>query len=79
VSRPSHGSAKDKTTDLLRTGSSALAGLSFYTYYSGMNQLRAQRKAIEMSKSKYKFHSRQLGIIGISASLFSLAWYRILN
>ena len=44
-----------------------------------MNQLKAQRKAIEMSKSKYKYGSRQLGIVSISATLVGLAWYRMFN
>jgi hypothetical protein len=61
------------------TGAVALGGLGTYTYVSGMRQLRAQRKAIELSKSKYKYSSRQAGIVSISATLMGLAWYRMLN
>jgi hypothetical protein len=32
-----------------------------------------------MSKSKYKYGSRQLGIVSISATLFGLAFYRMIN
>ncbi|ETN41553.1 uncharacterized protein HMPREF1541_03489 [Cyphellophora europaea CBS 101466] len=60
-------------------GSTALASLGFYTYYSGMRQLREQRRVIEMSKSRYKYNSRQLGIVSISATLIGLGWYRMVN
>jgi hypothetical protein len=60
-------------------GSTALTGLGFYTYYSGMSQLRAQRQAIQLSKSKYKYSSRQLGILSISATFVGLGIYRMLN
>jgi len=60
-------------------GSTAFVSLGGYTYYSGMQQLRAQRQAIELSKSKYKYGSRQLGIVTLSATLFSLGIYRMFN
>ncbi|KAK5057473.1 hypothetical protein LTR84_011473 [Exophiala bonariae] len=60
-------------------GSTAFVSLGGYTYFSGMQQLRAQRTAIELSKSKYKYGSRQLGIITLSATLVSLGFYRMLN
>jgi hypothetical protein len=44
-----------------------------------MQELRAQRQAIELSKSKYKYGSRQLGIVTLSATLFSLGIYRMFN
>lgn len=60
-------------------GSTALVSLGGYTYYSGMQQLKQQRKAIELSKSKYKYGSRQLGIVSLSATLFGLGIYRMFN
>jgi hypothetical protein len=60
-------------------GSTALVSLGGYTYYSGMQQLRLQRKAIELSKSRYKYGSRQLGIITLSATFISMGIYRMFN
>ncbi|EXJ88786.1 hypothetical protein A1O3_01850 [Capronia epimyces CBS 606.96] len=60
-------------------GSTALVSLGGYTYYSGMQQLKQQRKVIELSKSKYKYGSRQLGIVSLSATLFGLGIYRMVN
>ena len=60
-------------------GSTALVSLGGWTYYSGMQQLRLQRKVIEMSKSKYKYGSRQLGIVTLSATFISMGIYRMLN
>ncbi|KEF62916.1 uncharacterized protein A1O9_00890 [Exophiala aquamarina CBS 119918] len=60
-------------------GSTALVSLGGYTYFSGMQQLRAQRRVIELSKSKYKYGSRQLGILTLSATLVSLGFYRMIN
>jgi len=53
--------------------------LGGYVYFSGMQQLRAQQKAIELSKSKYKYGSRQLGIVSLSATLVGLGIYRMFN
>lgn len=64
---------------LILVGSTALVSLGGWTYYSGMQQLRLQRKAIEMSKSKYKYGSRQLGILTLSATFVSMGIYRMLN
>jgi len=61
------------------TGSTALVSLGGYTYYSGMRQLKLQRRAIELSKSKYKYGSRQLGILTLSATLCGMGIYRMLN
>ena len=61
------------------TGSTALVSLGGYTYYSGMSSLRMQRKAIELSKSRYKYGSRQMGIVGISATLVGMGVYRMFN
>lgn len=60
-------------------GSTALTSLGGYTYYSGMQQLRAQRTVIELGKSKYKYGSRQLGIVSLSATLVGLGIYRMFN
>jgi len=60
-------------------GSTAFVSLGGYTYFSGMQQLRAQRQAIELSKSKYKYGSRQLGIVSLSATLLGLGVYRMFN
>jgi len=60
-------------------GSTALVSLGGYTYFSGMQQLRAQRKAIELSRSKYKYGSRQLGIVSLSGTLVALGIYRMFN
>ncbi|OAP65605.1 hypothetical protein AYL99_01577 [Fonsecaea erecta] len=58
-------------------GSTAFVALGGYTYFSGMQQLRARQKAIELSKSKYKYGSRQLGILSLSATLVGLGIYRM--
>ncbi|KAJ9620659.1 uncharacterized protein PV06_04639 [Exophiala oligosperma] len=74
--------AFDKDDDCLSCrvlGSTALTSLGVYTYYSGMQQLRTQRKVIELSKSKYKYGSRQLGIVSLSATLVGLGIYRMFN
>jgi len=60
-------------------GSTALVSLGGYTYYTGMKNLKAQRKVIEMSKSKYKYGSRQLGILTLSATLVGMGLYRTFN
>jgi len=60
-------------------GSTALVSLGGYTYFSGMQQLRAQRKAVELSRSKYKYGSRQLGILSLSGTLVALGIYRMFN
>ena len=63
----------------IHLGSTAMVSLGGYTYFSGMNQLKAQRQVIELSKSKYKYGSRQLGILSLSATLVSLGIYRMFN
>ena len=60
-------------------GSTALVSLGGFTYYTGMKNLRLQRQAIELSRSKYKYGSRQLGIVGLSATLLGLGLYRTFN
>jgi hypothetical protein len=85
MSRPRYESpqrvARTKhTADMVRnTGSTALVSLGGYTYFTGMKNLRLQQKAIEMSKSKYKYGSRQLGILMISATLVGMGLYRTFN
>ncbi|KIX95313.1 uncharacterized protein Z520_08830 [Fonsecaea multimorphosa CBS 102226] len=72
--------AFDKQQDCLSCrvlGSTAFVGLGGYTYFSGMQQLRARQKAIELSRSKYKYGSRQLGILSLSATLVGLGIYRM--
>jgi hypothetical protein len=61
------------------TGSTALVSLGGYTYYSGMKGLRERQHIIEMSKSKYKYGSRQLGILMLSGSLIGMGLYRTFN
>ena len=60
-------------------GSTAFVALGGYTYFTGMKSLREQRKAIELSKSRYKYGSRQLGILSLSATLVGLGLYRTFN
>jgi hypothetical protein len=60
-------------------GSTALVSLGGYTYYSGMKTLRERRQIIEMSKSKYKYGSRQLGILMLSGTLIGMGLYRTIN
>ena len=60
-------------------GSTAFVALGGYTYFAGMKNLQGQRKLIEKSKSRYKYGSRQLGILSLSASLVGLGLYRMLN
>ena len=64
---------------LLLSGSTAFVLLGGYTYFSGMNHLKAQRTAIMKSKSKYKYGSRQLGILTISATLVGLGIWRMVG
>lgn len=60
-------------------GSTALVSLGGYTYFSGMKSLRERRQIIEMSKSKYKYGSRQLGILMLSGTLVGMGLYRTIN
>jgi len=60
-------------------GSTALISLGGYTYVTGMKNLRQQRQAIELSKSRYKYGSRQLGTVIISATLVGMGLYRTFN
>ncbi|BCR82999.1 uncharacterized protein ACHE_10401A [Aspergillus chevalieri] len=74
--------AEDTYDDCLScrvTGSAAFVGLGVYSYYTGMNNLRQQEKAIMQSASKYKMGSRQLGIATISATLVGMGIWRALN
>lgn len=61
------------------TGSTAFVGLGGYTYFTGMKNLRDRQKLIEASKSRYKYGSRQLGILTLSATLVGLGLYRTFN
>lgn len=61
------------------TGSTAFVALGGYTYFTGMKNLRRQRRLIEASKSRYKYGSRQLGILSLSATLIGLGLYRTFN
>ncbi|KAK4946563.1 hypothetical protein LTR10_014415 [Elasticomyces elasticus] len=70
---------KDDCLSCRIVGSTALTSLGGYVYFSGMQQLRAQQKAIELSRSKYKYGSRQLGIVSLSATLVGLGIYRMFN
>lgn len=60
-------------------GSTAFVTLGGYTYFAGMKNLRERRKMIELSKSRYKYGSRQLGILSLSATLVGLGLYRTFN
>ena len=60
-------------------GSTAFVALGGYSYFSGMKSLRERRRVIEMSASRYKYGSRQLGIMGLSATLVGLGLYRTFN
>lgn len=66
-------------TEGLLTGSAAFIGLGVYSYYTGMNNLRKQEKAIMQGPTKYKMGSRRLGIAAISASLIGLGVWRAFN
>ncbi|KAJ9651854.1 hypothetical protein H2198_008886 [Neophaeococcomyces mojaviensis] len=59
--------------------STALVSAGGWTYFSGMKQLRERQKLIEKSRSKYKYGSRQLGIVTLSATFVGLGIYRMLN
>lgn len=78
---PQRAACTKHTADIVvhNTGSTALVSLGGYTYFTGMKNLRLQQKAIEMSKSKYKYGSRQLGILTISATLVGMGLYRTFN
>ena len=56
-----------------------MTSLGIYTYHSGMKNLEAQRAIIQASKSKYKYGSRQLGIVTISLSLVGAGLWRAIN
>jgi hypothetical protein len=60
-------------------GSTALVSLGGYTYFSGMKGLRERRQLIELSKSRYKSGSRQLGILMLSGALVGVGLYRTVN
>jgi hypothetical protein len=81
MNHPKEQLAQKHTADIVvhNTGSTALVSLGGYTYFTGMKNLRLQQKAIEMSKSKYKYGSRQLGILTISATLVGMGLYRTFN
>jgi hypothetical protein len=68
-----------RISSMLFTGSTAFVALGGYTYFTGMKNLRAQRQMIERSKSRYKYGSRQLGILSLSATLIGLGLYRTFN
>lgn len=53
--------------------------LGGYVYFSGMKQLKERRKIIQMSKSRYKYGSRQLAILGLSSTFVGLGIYRMFN
>ena len=61
------------------TGSTALVSLGAYTYISGTRHLQQHRKAIDLSRSKYKYGSRRLGLVGLSATLVGMGIYRTFN
>jgi hypothetical protein len=44
-----------------------------------MKGLRERQQIIEMSKSKYKYGSRQLAILMLSGSLIGMGLYRTFN
>lgn len=71
--------AYDDCTSCRVLGSTAFVALGGYTYFTGMKNLRQQRKLIESSKSRYKYGSRQLGILSLSATLIGLGLYRTFN
>ncbi|KAJ5224470.1 uncharacterized protein N7469_007973 [Penicillium citrinum] len=74
--------AEDKFEDCMSCkvmGSGAFIGLGVYSYYTGMNNLRKQEKAIMQSPTKYKMGSRRLGIATISASLIGAGIWRAFN
>ncbi|KAI5286705.1 hypothetical protein KEM54_006573 [Ascosphaera aggregata] len=60
-------------------GTSAFVGLGGYTYYAGMQGLKAQEAEIMRSATMFKMGSRKLGIIAISATLVSMGIYRALH
>ncbi|KAF7512677.1 hypothetical protein GJ744_000244 [Endocarpon pusillum] len=60
-------------------GSTAFVALGGYSYFSGMKSLRERRRLIELSTSRYKYGSRQLGIVSLSAALVGLGLYRTFN
>lgn len=60
-------------------GSTALVSAGGYTYFSGMSQLRKSHDMIERSTSKYRYGSRQLGIVLLSAGFVSAGIYRMVN
>lgn len=60
-------------------GSTAFVALGGYTYFAGMKNLQQRRKLIESSTSRYKYGSRQLGILSLSATLVGLGLYRTFN
>lgn len=62
-----------------RLGSMTMVGLGGYTYYSGMKNLREQRKVIAKSPTKFGYGSRQVAIVTIACSLASLGVFRMFN
>lgn len=77
--RSPYESRQDDCVSCRVLGSTAFVSLGGYTYYSGMKQLRDRRQLIERSKSKYKYGSRQLGIVMLSGTFVGLGIYRMVN
>lgn len=60
-------------------GSAAFTGLGIYTFHSGMKQLRERsvQTAILRSGSRFGLGARKAGIVGMSAVLVGMGWYRL--
>ena len=72
-------SCQQSNMSLPCAGSTALVSLGAYTYISGTKHLQQHRKAIDLSRSKYKYGSRRLGVVGLSATLVAMGIYRTFN
>ena len=77
--RSPYESTTDDCVSCRVLGSTAFVSLGGYTYFSGMKQLRQRRQLIERSASRYKYGSRQLGVLVLSGTFVGLGIYRMVN
>jgi len=74
-----HESRQDDCISCRVLGSTVFVSLGGYTYFSGMKQLRQRQQLIERSRSRYKYGSRQLGVLVLSGTFVGLGIYRMVN
>ena len=74
---PIHLAAADSKPKTI--GGSAFVGLGAYSFWTGRQQLQANRAAILRSKSMFGIKSRQTAMVVISGGLVWMGVYRLLS